>query len=124
MTRRQMIAASAAAFARAGAAAEAPRSPNMGTAPTGFGLHRRVDPIDLVDLTHNLGLGVVETRLPAADADAVKALRRKIDSFGMRVILDTPLPRAENDVERFDAAVAACKSAGAISLHAAMTQRR
>jgi sugar phosphate isomerase/epimerase len=96
----------------------------MGTAPTGFGLHRRVDPVDLVDLTHSLGLGVVETRLSATDADAAKNLRRKIEDLGMRVILDTPLPRGENDVERFDAAVAACKNAGAISLHAAMTQRR
>jgi sugar phosphate isomerase/epimerase len=118
-----MLAAAAAAFAR-GAQAETPRSPNLGTAPTGFGLHRRAQPVDLVDLTHSLGLGVVETRLTAMDADAVKTLRQKIDSFGMRVILDTPLPRAEADVSRFDTAVEACKNAGAISLHAAMTQRR
>ena len=124
MTRRQMLAATAAALARGSHAAETPRSPNMGTAPTGFGLHRRAQPVDLVDLTHSLGLGVVETRLTAMDADAVKSFRQKIESFGMRVILDTPLPRTDADVERFDAAVAACKNAGAISLHAAMTQRR
>jgi sugar phosphate isomerase/epimerase len=124
MTRRQMLATAAAAIAAQPAAAETPRSPNLGAAPTGFGLHRRADPIDLVDLAHNLGLGVVETRLATNDADAAKSLRQKIEGFGMRLILDTPLPRAENDVERFDTAVAACKSAGAISLHAAMTQRR
>jgi sugar phosphate isomerase/epimerase len=116
--------ATAAAFAGGPAMAETPRSPNLGAAPTGFGLHRRVEPVDLVDLAHNLGLGVVETRLTSNEPDAVKALRQKVEGFGMRVILDTPLPRAENDVERFDAAVAACKNAGAISLHAAMTQRR
>jgi sugar phosphate isomerase/epimerase len=119
-----MLAGAAAALAHRAAKAEAPRSPNLGAAPTGFGLHRRADPIDLVDLAHNLGLGVVETRLPDTGAAAVKSLRDKVENYGMRVILDTPLPRAENDVERFDGAVAACKNAGAISLHAAMTQRR
>jgi sugar phosphate isomerase/epimerase len=125
MTRRQLLGgAAAAAFAHRSGAAEVPRSPNLGTAPTGFGAHRRVQAVDLVDLTHELGLGVVETRLASTDADAVKALRQKVEGWGMRVILDTPLPRGDNDVERFDAAVAACKAAGAISLHAAMTQRR
>ena len=127
MTRRQVL--MAAILARRAGGAEAPRSPNLGTAPTGFGLHMRAareagQPADIADLAHSLGLGVVETRLAATDADQVKALRAKIDSYGMRVILDTPLPRAGSDVERFDAAVAACKNAGAISLHAAMTQRR
>jgi sugar phosphate isomerase/epimerase len=119
-----MLATAAAAIAVRPAMAETPKSPNLGAAPTGFGLHRRAEPIDLVDLAHNFGLGVVETRLTANDAGSVKELRQKVEGFGMRLILDTPLPRAENDVERFDAAVAACKSAGAISLHAAMTQRR
>ena len=124
MTRRQMLFTTAAVMARRAAGFETPRSPNLGAAPTGFGLHRRARPVDLVDLAHELGLGVVETRLTANDLDAVKALRAKVESYGMRVILDTPLPRSESDVERFEAALAACKNAGAISLHAAMTQRR
>jgi 3-oxoisoapionate decarboxylase len=124
MTRRQMLATTAAALAARPAMADTPRSPNLGAAPTGFGLHRRAEPIDLIDLAHNLGLGVVETRLTAYDTETVKALRQKVESYSMRVILDTPLPRDANDVERFDANVAACKNAGAISLHAAMTQRR
>jgi sugar phosphate isomerase/epimerase len=119
-----MLASAAAAIAARPGMADTPRSPNLGAAPTGFGLRRRVDPTDLVDVAHNLGLGVVESRLAANDAGAPKALRQKVESYGMRLILDTPLPRSETDVERFDAAVAACKSAGAISLHAAMTQRR
>jgi sugar phosphate isomerase/epimerase len=119
-----MLASAVAALAIPPAHAETPRSPNLGAAPTGFGLHRRAEPVDLIDLAHSFGLGVVETRLTSNDADAVRAMRQKIETFGMRLILDTPLPRAENDVERFDAAVAACKNAGAISLHAAMTQRR
>src|SRR5262249_23428766 len=124
MTRREMLASAAAALAIPPAHAETPRSPNLGAAPTGFGLHRRAEAVDLIDLAHSFSLGVVETRLISNDADAVRAMRQKTESFGMRVILDTPLPRAENDVERFDTAVSACKNAGAISLHAAMTQRR
>ena len=124
MTRRELLAGAAAALAARAGRAETPRSPNLGAAPTGFGLHRRADPVDLIDLAHSLGLGVVETRLTANDVEAVKSMRQKVETFGMRLILDTPLPRAENDVQRFDAAVAACKNAGAISLHAALTQRR
>lgn len=124
MTRREMLAGTAAVLARRAAGSDTPRSPNLGAAPTGFGLHRRAQPVDLVDLAHELGLGVVETRLTSNDADAVKTLRAKVEGYGMRVILDTPLPRSESDVERFDAAVKACKDAGAISLHSAMTQRR
>jgi sugar phosphate isomerase/epimerase len=119
-----MLVTTGALLARPAASAETPRSANLGTAPTGFAIRRRVHPVDMVDLTHDLGLGVVETRLTAADAAAVRAFRQKVEGFGMRAILDTPLPRDENDVARFDAAVEACKSAGAVSLHAAMTQRR
>lgn len=124
MTRREMLAGTAALMARRASGFETSRSPNLGAAPTGFGLHRKAQPVDLVDLAHELGLGVVETRLTANDADAVKTLRAKVEGYGMRVILDTPLPRSESDVERFDASVKACKDAGAISLHSAMTQRR
>ena len=130
MTRRELFAAAAAvpAVLSRGLAAEKTNL-TLGGAPTGFGLHLRAaraagEPADLVDLCHYLGLGGVETRLPAMDADAVKALRQKTEAYRMRLILDTPLPRDANDVARFDAAVKACKDAGAYSLHAAMTQRR
>ena len=96
-----------------GATSRATTSPP--TAPTGFGLHRRAQPVDLVDLAHELGLGVVETRLTSNDADAVKTLRAKVEGYGMRVILDTPLPRSESDVERFDAAVKAAESGCPVS---------
>jgi 3-oxoisoapionate decarboxylase len=56
--------------------------------------------------------------------ETLKAFRQRLEAIHMRLILDTPLPRDANDVERFDAAVKACKDAGAYSLHAAMTQRR
>ena len=127
MTRRQLLLTGAVLLRRA--AAETPQSPNLGAAPTGFGAHLRAareaqKPADLVDVAHDLGLGVVETRLAPNDPDAARKLRQKVETYGMRVILDAPLPRDESDVARYDAAVRACKDAGAISMHAAMTQRR
>src|SRR5260370_39463867 len=42
----------------------------------------------------------------------------------MRVVLNTKLPKTPGDLEKYDAAVKACKDCGAIAIHAAMTQRR
>jgi len=133
MTRRTLLSAALASvpavLSRGSAAAATEPNLSLGAAPTGFGIHLRAareahQPADLIDLCHQLGLGGVETRLPAEDAAAVRAFRRKLDAYGMRVILNTALPRDAADVERFDASVKACKEAGAYSLHAAMTQRR
>ena len=79
---------------------------------------------DLIDFAHQNGLGVVETSLPARDPDSVKKFRERIESLQLRVILNAPLPKDQSEVETFDAAVKACKEAGAYSLHAAMTARR
>jgi 3-oxoisoapionate decarboxylase len=132
VTRRQILAAAAAAapaFLSRDLAAGPPAAPSLGAAPTGFGLHMRAardahQTADLVDLAHSLGLGGVETRLPAMDADAVRTFRQRIEGYNMRLILDAALPRDEADVARYDAAVKAAKEAGASSMHAAMTQRR
>ncbi len=66
---------------------------------------------------------MVETRLPA-DAEAVKALRQKVEGYHMRLILDVGYPRDEAGLAAFDANVKAASECGAISLHAAMTGRR
>lgn len=129
MTRRQLLAAAAAVPAVISSKLQgAETNLSLGGAPTGFGLHLRAaraagEPADLVDLCHFLGLGGVESRLPP-DADQVKTLQQKVEGYNMRLILDTPLPRDQNDVERFDASVKTARDAGAYSLHAAMTQRR
>jgi len=101
----------------------------LGGAPASFGLEiraaRAADPhADFLDLCHKLELDGCETRLESNDAEAVRAFRERAERYHMRVILDTPLPRDESDLARFDAAVKACKDTGAFSLHAAMTQRR
>jgi len=134
MTRRNMLgAAGAAAFLSAGSASPQPAPaqalPGFGGAPAGFPVHSRAargggKPFDMVTHCHDLGLGVVETRLSSTDPEAVKALRRRVESYGMRLILDVGYPRDEAGLPAFDAGVKAAKKAGAISLRAAMTGRR
>lgn len=127
VSRREMISLLGAAAATTQLkAADSNPLHNIGGAPAGFPVRYKAardsgKPFDFVDYCHSLGLGVVETRLPQGPpAD----LRRKVESYGMRLILDVGFPRAEDEVAAFDARVKAAKECGAISLHAAMTGRR
>jgi 3-oxoisoapionate decarboxylase len=134
LTRREMVGAACAAStwlaAKPGhAQAPARQLANLGGAPAGFPVRSRASrggpkPFDFVEHCHNLGLGVVETRLPGTDAAAIKTLRQKVEGYNMRVILDVGYPRDEAGVAAFDASVKAAAECGAISLHAAMTGRR
>ncbi len=133
MTRRELLGTAAAAglAARAAWAQSAIKpSRNLGGAPAGFPIRSRAmrernQPFDFVEHCHNLGLGVVETRIPAnAGPDWAAGFRERLESLGMRAIADIPLPREAAAVPAFDAAVAKAKAAGIVSLHAAMTQRR
>jgi sugar phosphate isomerase/epimerase len=122
-------AVSAASLSTRLQAATTPVMRNMGIAPTSYVLRMRGarqgnPPFDLLEHCHSLNLGAVQTRLPSNDPDAVRNFRQKLDSYEMRAILDTPLPRDEAGVAGFDIAVKACKEAGAVGLHAAMTGRR
>src|SRR5436309_629966 len=101
---------------------------NLGGAPAGFPVRNRAarggaQPFDLVEHCRSLGLGVVETRLPPGGPDAIPAFRRRIESAGMRVILDIGYPRDEAGLPAFEANAKAAKECGAYSLHAAMTGR-
>jgi sugar phosphate isomerase/epimerase len=134
MTRRQMMqrAGTAAAwFPLSSVFADTPAKQfrNLGGAPAGFPMRSRSareanKPFDFVEHCHNLGFGVVETRLNSLDPEATRRLRGKAEAWNLRVILDIPLPRTAADVVAFDGAVKAAKEAGAFSLHTAMTQRR
>jgi 3-oxoisoapionate decarboxylase len=129
MTRRQVLATAAAAPAWLAAQTPSKQLANLGGAPAGFPIRTRAGrggakPFDFVEHCNGLGLGVVETRLPNPDADAVKTLRQKVEGHHMRLILDVGYPRDEAGVAAFDASVKAAKECGAISLHAAMTGRR
>jgi 3-oxoisoapionate decarboxylase len=132
ITRRQILGTAGAASAVLSlrlAESQGKQLRNMGGAPAGFPIrskHAREtnQPFDFVEYSHNLGFGVVETRLPAMDAQAIQKFRQRLETYNMRAIADIPLPRDEGGVAAFDAAVKAAKEAGIISLHTAMTGRR
>src|SRR5262249_15110806 len=119
MTRRKMLAGSAVWLAQS-AIADTKQLRDMGCAPAGVPMRFRMRSgpdrsFDFIDHCHNLGFGVVETRLASTDAETIKKFRQKIDGYNMRAILDAPLPRSGNDVANYDAAVKAAKEAGAVS---------
>jgi sugar phosphate isomerase/epimerase len=128
MTRREMI-VGAAALLPATALAQASQLRNMGGAPAGFPAQARAareanHPFDFIEHCHNLGFGVVETRLASTEPAAIRQLRDRLESYHMRCIIDAPLPRADSDLAAYEASVKAAKDAGVISMHTAMTQRR
>jgi len=133
MTRREILqaAGSTAAWLSAGPALAqvSGQFHNLGGAPAGFPMVSRAaraanKPFDFVEHCHNLGFGVVETRLDLSNQDAIKEFRQKIEAYRMRAILDVPLARDESGVAAFDSAVKGAREAGVRSLHTAMTQRR
>ena len=129
LTRRQMLAASSAVLLSQRAARAQKTFPRMGGAPTAFSVRARAareggQPFDIVEHCHRLGLGGIETSRPPSTPDAVKSLRQKLDAYNMRVIFNVALPRSKDDLDSFDTGIKAAKDAGAIALHAALTQRR
>jgi 3-oxoisoapionate decarboxylase len=129
MTRREMMQGAAALLPLAAARAEAAHMPNMGGAPAGFPARSRAareagKPFDFVAYCHEQGFGVVETRLPSTDAAAIRQFRDRLETWQMRAIIDVPLPRTDADLPAYEANVKAAADAGAVSMHAAMTQRR
>jgi sugar phosphate isomerase/epimerase len=133
-TRRQMLTAAGALYpllsVKPGIGQTTARQlHNLGGAPAGFPARTRSareanKPFDFVEHCHNLGFGVIETRVPSGGPEAVKQFRQKLDTYNMRVITDAPLPRAQADVAAYDATVKIAKEAGVIGMHAALTQRR
>ncbi len=132
ITRRQILGTVGVASALLSLrTAEAQGKPlrHMGGAPAGFPVRSRHaretnQPFDFVEYCHNLGFGVVETRLSAMDSQAIQKFRQRLETYNMRAIADIPLPRDEGGVAAFEAAVKAAKEAGIVSLHTAMTARR
>jgi len=131
MTRRHLLSAagSAAWLAQRSAAQEQKTLEHMGGAPTAFSVRARASregnaPFNILEHCHRLGLGVIETSQPPTTPDALKSFREKLDAYHMRVIFNVPMPRKKEDLDAFDTGVKAAKDAGAVAVHAAMTQRR
>jgi sugar phosphate isomerase/epimerase len=142
VTRREILAAagSAAFLSTLPSKMDAEAVPNpyghrgMGGAPTAFIAGRpgagrgpgQPQPFsdEFLDYCHNLGLGGAEMGGPPTDPEAIHKFRDKLQTYDMHVIFNIPLPRAEDDLARFESAVKAAREAGAYGLHAAMTGRR
>ncbi len=100
----------------------------LGASSAGFGMRIRANkeaqpPVDFVDYGHSLGLSGVETSLAANDSESARSMRRKLESYNMRVIFNAAL-RTEPDLPAFEALVKAAKEADAYGLRLAMTGRR
>ncbi len=132
MTRREILAMAGTAPAWFGAMSPAavaqPAKTRLGGAPGAFSARARragTSPFDIVEHCHRVGLGGVQTSLEATDLDTAKELRKKVEDYGMQLVLGAPqFPGEESQLFRFDNALKSCKAAGAYCLHAAMTQPR
>lgn len=98
---------------------------HMGATPAGFAVRSHVPNFDIVEYTHSLGLGAVQTSIPRAGTpDAIAALRRKLDAYEMRAVIGVRMPKDESEVDAFDKTISAAKELNAVCVHAAMTGRR
>jgi sugar phosphate isomerase/epimerase len=134
MTRRELLATAGTTLAwlstsslpgnREVAAQGMPMLKNMGGEGPGFGNRSRAGGFDILEHCHSLGLGVVRLNVPQGGPDAVRAIRKKLDSYGMRCIASVPPPRTDAAVAAYDASIAAAREMGAITTHASFTARR
>jgi hypothetical protein len=114
MTRREMLATSGATMAWLSTSgltsAEAqglPMLKNMGGEGPGFSNRSRAGGFDILEHCHTLGLGAVRLNVPQGGTDAVRAVRKKLDAYGMRCIVSVTSPQTDEAVLEYDAAIAA-----------------
>ena len=129
MTRREMLGSTGAAVAwmsvaGGGAHAQGPALRNMGAEPPGFPHRNRAGGFDILEHCRGLGLGAVRMSLPSSELAAAHALRKKLESYGMRLIVSLPAPKEDRAVEEYEARVRAAAEAGAVTTHASFTGRR
>src|SRR4026208_1300414 len=122
MTRREMVVTTASTLAWLSSARLTGAEPvlkNMGGEGPGFANRSRAGGFDIVERCHDLGLGVVRVDVPQGGPDAVRALRKKLDSYGMRCIVSAAPPRTDAAVAAYDTSSAAARGARAVAAHAA-----
>src|SRR5436190_2160066 len=120
MTRREMLASTGATLTWLSArgltgvdAQAAPMLKNMGGEGPGFAFRSRAGGFDILEHCHNLGFGAVRLNVPQGGPDAVRAVRQKLDAYGMRCIISVSPPRTDAAVSAYDAAIAAARELGA-----------
>lgn len=128
MTRRELLAGTGSALAWAAiggpAHAQRPMLKNMGGEPPGFGHRSRAGKFDILEHCRGLGLGAVRMNLVSTDLEAVRQLRKKIEGYGMRVIISLAPPKEQGAVADYETAVRAVGELGAVTTHASFTARR
>jgi 3-oxoisoapionate decarboxylase len=127
MTRREMLAGTGSTLAWlsvAGLEAQTPMLKNMGGEPPGFGHRNRAGGFNILEHCHGLGLGAVRMSLPSTDLEAIRQLRNKIESYGMRAIISLAPPKEPGALPQYEAGVRAVSELGAVTTHASFTARR
>lgn len=128
MTRREMLIGAGSSLAWLSAtgtgAAQGMKLRNMGGEPPGFGHRSRAGGFDIVEHCRRLNLGAARFSLPSPDLDAARALRKKLDGYGMRAIVSLPPPKAPGAVDAYEASVKAVAELGAVTTQASFTGRR
>jgi sugar phosphate isomerase/epimerase len=114
---------SASGLDGAGAQGQPPLK-NMGGEGPGFGNRSRAGGFDILEHCHSLGLGVVRLTVPQGGPDAVRAVRKKLDAYGMRCIVSIAPPRTDAAVEAYATAIGAARELGAVTTQASFTMRR
>jgi len=104
--------------------AQPPMLKNMGGEPPGFGHRSRAGGFDILEHCRSLGLGAVRMNLGSPDVDAARQLRKKLESYGMRVIISLAPPKEAGALPQYEAGVRAVSELGAVSTHASFTARR
>ncbi len=132
MTRREMMAGTGATLAWVSttgvtglAQSQAPvKLKNMGGEGPGFGHRNRAGGFDIVEHCAGLGLGVVRVSVPQGGAEAVRALRAKLDRLEMRPIVSVAPPRTDEAIPAYEASIRAAAELGAITTQSSFTARR
>ena len=134
MTRREMLATTGSTLAFASTAAlhglarergqSQPMLKNMGGEGPGFGNRNRAGGFDILEHCHTLGLGVVRLGVPQGGPDAVRAVRKKLDAYGMRCIVSVAPPRTDGAVAAYETSIAAARELGAVTTQSSFTARR
>ena len=133
MTRREMLAGMSSTLAalvasrnrrdrgRATADARQPRRRATRVRPS----QSRAGGFDILEHCRGLGMGAVRMSLPSTDLAAVRELRKKLESYGMRVIISLSPPKEDRAVAKpTKPPIKAVAELGAVTTHASFTARR
>lgn len=140
LSRRQLLAMTAAAAAAGIPATAQTRRSQMGVGSASYmfriAAERRGDPrartgaagffetLNFIDYCHSLGAGGVQCSLTSNDSGYAKKVRQKCEEYGMYFEATLSLPQTEADVDPFNGALKDVRQAGASVVRAVMLTGR